>query len=432
MRHRPRLGYVFERFPSFTQTFCFREVRELAAQGMEPLIHSIRTTADEPPQDYPPDWANRVTRLPGSDVLVAEMKQARADKTMPRPIRKVLEAWTSKQDRHRVYEAAWLGPRLRRAGIRHVHAHFAGVAARTVFWVHRFFGITYSFTGHANDLYCPEADLPVNLADLVREAAFVVTVSNHTREELARQFPGSARRIHRVYNGIDTRLWTPSAAGDPRPPQIVSVGRLIEKKGFADLVRACARLRRQGLVHRCLIIGEGPLQQELESLIAGEGCADTVALTGPKSQEEIRSILRESVAFALPCVHESGGGRDVLPTVLMEAMACGLPCVSTRVAGVPEMVVEGRTGRLVPEHAPEPLADALGEWLSHPSAAAALGREGRLAAERVFDIRETTRQLKHLLVRRGKVFPGLSALRVDPALWKSWVGGMLLREAPMD
>jgi colanic acid/amylovoran biosynthesis glycosyltransferase len=431
MKHRPGLGYVFERFPSFTQTFCYREVRELAAQGMEPLVHAIRPTNDEPPQDYPPDFERKVIRLPDGDVLAAEMKRARADKSMPRPIRKTLEAWTSKQDRHRVYEAAWLGPRLHRAGIRHVHAHFAGIAARTAFWLHRFFGISCSFTGHANDLFCPEDDLPVRLADLVREAALVVAVSDHTRDDLSRRFPEAARRIRRVYNGIDTRLWTPAESTPRDVPLVISVGRLIEKKGFADLIRASALLQRRGVIHRCRIIGEGPLQEELAALIAAEGCVGTVELAGPLDQAAIRAALQGASAFALPCVHESGGGRDVLPTVIMEAMACGLPCVSTPVAGVPELIADGRTGLLVPEHNPEALADALGSLLADPAKARAMGAAGRASAEAVFDIRTTTRQLKLLLVRCGKVFPGAPALRADPALWKSWAAGMLLRGASM-
>ena len=419
------LGYLFERFPSFTQTFCFREVRELGAQGIPPLIHSIRVPADEPPQDYPPEFSARVVYLPDGDTLTTAMKRARGNKSMPRPIRKTLESWTSKQDRHRVYEAAWLGPRLRKAGIRHVHAHFAGIAARTAFWLHRFFGITYSFTGHANDLYCPEPDLPIALDALVREAALVVTVSDHTAADLARRFPSAAAKIRRVYNGIDTQVWTPPDTARPRAPLILSVGRLIEKKGFEDLVRACALLHARAIPFHCTIVGEGPLEERLLRLIQSEGCGNAVELAGPKTQEEIRGLLGRAAAFALPCVHETEGGRDVLPTVLMEAMACGLPCVSTPVAGVPEMVIDGTTGRIVPERDPAALAEVLAGWLAEPGRAEALGAEGRRIATERFDIRVTTRQLKHLLVRHGRFRPPREARRLDPALWKSWLRGWL-------
>jgi glycosyltransferase involved in cell wall biosynthesis len=137
----------------------------------------------------------------------------------------------------------------------------------------RFYGMSYSFTGHANDLFCPDEATPVGLGDLVRDAAVVVTVSDFTRDWLRERYPESAGRIERVYNGMAMSTEPP---GWPREgvPVIVSVGRLIEKKGFGALVRAAGLLRDRGVAFRCVIAGEGPLRGELERQIAesGLGC----------------------------------------------------------------------------------------------------------------------------------------------------------------
>src|SRR5262249_35691005 len=114
----PSFAYLFERFPSFVQTFCYREVAEMVKQGMEPLIISIREPEEARPAEFPADIA--VQYLPPGEELTAKAKQARADRSMPRAMNHTLQQWTHKEDRHRVYEALHLGPILRKGGVRHV------------------------------------------------------------------------------------------------------------------------------------------------------------------------------------------------------------------------------------------------------------------------------------------------------------------------
>lgn len=410
-----KLAYVFERFPSFTQTFCFREVRELANQGLDPALYSIRNPSDEPPQDFPQEYYDKVHYLPQDEELTTQIKALHAAKKIPRAMRHTLMDWTSKRDKHRVYAAAYLGPLLQQADIRHVHVHFAGIGARTAYWLKHFYAISYSFTGHANDIFCVEDDLPVTLEDLIREAAFVATVSDFSVRNLQSRFPTHAAKIHRVYNGIELALW-PQQSAPPTHKQIVTVGRYIEKKGFSDLIKACALLSQNNIPFECLIIGEGPLEEELQKEIVSHQLQSQVILTGPKSQSEICTILQNATLFALPCVNEIGGGKDNLPTVIMEAMACGLPVVSTAVAGVPEMVIDQQTGRVVPEHDVPAIADALQNYLTNTTLATDHGRCGRTRAEQTFAIEITTRTLKRLLIRYGKIFPSAAAIANDNTL----------------
>lgn len=253
----PSFAYLFERFPSFTQTFCFREVEEMFRQKMEPPVYSIRA-ADEG-SAFAPELTKIVRYLPQDDELTRQVKTLRAERRISSEIWQHFNAWGDRGDKTRLYEAAWLGRELRRRRIRHVHAHFAGIAARTAYWLKKFYNIGYSFTGHANDIFC-ETDFPVSLADLVGEARFVVTETDFSRDWLRKKFRAHERKIHRVYNGIDVGKFAP-ATFDDSVPKIVSVGRLIEKKGFTDLVEACAILKKGDAIllphHRLRAAGSG-------------------------------------------------------------------------------------------------------------------------------------------------------------------------------
>ena len=386
------LAYLFERFPSFTQTFCYREIAELRRQGALPAIFSIRGTAGEPAQDWDAAIVRDVRYLPGEKELVGDVDAALRKGELPAEAVREIAAWGRKTDFLRLYQAAYLGARCQALGLRHVHAHFAGLAARTAYWIERFFGIGFSFTAHANDIFAPKP-FEISLGALVGAARAVVTVSEFGVRFLREKFPDAAVKMHRVYNGIDLGRFRP-ADFSATPPTIISIGRLIEKKGFADLVEACRLLRSRGVDFRCEIIGEGPLQAALEEQITAGGLTGVVLLTGPLAQSEVVSRLARAAVFALPCVPETGGGMDNLPTVVMEAMAAGLPVVSTSIGGVPEMVADAITGLLVLARQPAALADALGHLLADQELARSLGEAGRQRAAELFAIDKSVQALR--------------------------------------
>lgn len=388
------MAYLFERFPSFGQTFCYREVAELERQGTRVHVFSIRRPVDEPEQDWNPEIVRRVHYLPEEKVLVPEIDAALRSGKVPREVRDAVEKWGRQSDFLRLYQAIYVGIRMWEKNLHHVHAHFGGMAARTAFWIKRFFGVPFSFTGHANDIFAPR-DFVVSLPKLIEEAAVVVTVSDFAATDLRHRFPESAGRIHRVYNGVDLAQFHPTDFGSGIPA-IVSIGRLIEKKGFADLVTACGLLTSRGRAFTCEIVGEGPLESALRAQIAQAGVEGCVKLLGPRKQTEIALRLAHATIFALPCTREEGGGMDNLPTVIMEAMAAGLPVVSTPVAGVPEMVEQDVTGELAPEHDPVALCAALERLIMEPARARRLGEQGRQIAREKFAIEESARQLQAL------------------------------------
>jgi colanic acid/amylovoran biosynthesis glycosyltransferase len=388
------VAYLFERFPSFGQTFCYREVAELERQGTKVHVFSIRRPVNEPPQDWDKQIVDRVHYLPEEKTLVGEVEAALRQKPLSGAPRSTIQQWGRQSDFLRLYQAIYVGTRMQANGLGHLHAHFAGMAARTAYWIRQFFGVPFSFTGHANDIFAPR-DFVISLPKLMESAAAIVTVSDYAAEFLRNRFPKEAARIHRVYNGIDLSSFQP-ANFRSETPTIIAIGRLIEKKGFADLIEACKLLqdRRRGFV--CDIVGEGPLEETLRAQIAGAGLEGIVRLVGPQTQAEIAGRLANATVFVLPCTREEGGGMDNLPTVVMEAMAAGLPVISTPLAGVPEMVEAGVSGELVPEHDPAAVSVAIERLLDDPERARRLGARGRDLARQKFSIQESARQLQEL------------------------------------
>jgi glycosyltransferase involved in cell wall biosynthesis len=230
----------------------------------------------------------------------------------------------------------------------------------------------------------------------MRDARFAVTVSDFNVRHLARHANGT--RIVRIYNGLDLDRFVPNGTVRDRPPLVLAVGRLIEKKGFDDLLRACAVLAREGVDFRCVVVGKGRERGQLEALVNGLGIAERVALGGPLPREELLRLYPRASVFAAPCVVGSDGNRDGLPTVLVEAMALGVPVVATDVTGIPELVEDGVTGLLVRQRDPDGLAAGLRTLLVDAETAARLARRARWRVEERFDLRVNVAELRRLFV----------------------------------
>ncbi|MEY2540683.1 MAG: hypothetical protein QOI22_285 [Verrucomicrobiota bacterium] len=391
-----RVAYLFERFPSFSQTFCYREVAELDRQGVKIDIYSIRKPHTEPPQDWDKEILERIHYLPEEAELTRGIDGELKKKELPKEIVDLAAEWGRRSDFLRLYQAIYVGSRLQKSGVDHLHAHFAGMAARTAYWLNRFFSIPFSFTAHANDIFAPK-EFEISLEKLIGAARTVFVVSEYGANFLKDCFPQDAAKIHRVYNGLDLSKFKHADFSNP-VPTIIAIGRLIGKKGFGDLVQACDLLKKRGRDFRCEIIGDGPLGDELCARIAEFGLTTQVSLAGPKTQREIVERLASARVFVLPSVVDPDGARDNLPTVIMEAMAAGLPVVSTAVGGIPEMVMHDETGFLVQPGDPMSLADAIERVIVDLPLAKRLGQRGRERAEKLFSIEKNVRELRgHLL-----------------------------------
>ena len=386
------LAYLFERFPKFSQTFCYREIAELFRQGVRPAIFSLRAPDGGPEMNWDPAIVSSVHQLPEGDAFARLADEASA--SLPQTARKTLHEWRGKDDSLRLHQATYIGVRLQKLGVYHLHVHFAGMAARTAFWIRRFFGIEYSLTVHANDIFVPNK-FEIGLPQIFSMASAIVVVSDFAANQLRDRFSDTASRFHRIYNGIDCDRFRP--AQPSQPPLILSIGRLISKKGFDVLIDACASLQNGGQEFRCEIIGEGPLSAELQARIDRHGLGKQVLLVGPKSQAEIAARLSRATLLVLPCRVDADGAMDNLPTVVMEAMASALPVVSTEVGGVAEMVRDGETGLLVSQNDPVATAEAIARLIGDVGLARSFGREGRKRAQELFSIQRNVHALRKIL-----------------------------------
>ena len=399
-----RLTYLMGRYPVLTETFIDREILRLIDRGVDLRIVSIRQ-ADENLSPRQEPLRDRVTYL------------------MPiSPLRLIVAHLTAVVGRPRTYfgTLAWLLTRRHPAGTRlrtllhfatgiyaawtlrdrkgvHIHAHFADRAATVALVAGRFLDTTYSVTAHAREIYVA----PVLLSERISHAAFTATCTEYNRRHLSTLVdPATAARILRLYHGLDLSTFDgePRRLEDAERPLLLSVAQLWERKGLEDLVRACRLLVDRGRRFHCQIVGEGPLRPRLETLIAELQLNDVVSLTGSMRHPDVVERLAAARAFVLPCVVAPDGDRDGIPNVILEAMAAGLPVVSTPVSGIPEVVRDGETGFLVPEHDPTAVADAAERLLADAGLAGRLGEAGRSFVRQEFDLHRNVDRLMERFV----------------------------------
>jgi glycosyltransferase involved in cell wall biosynthesis len=393
------------------QTFVYREAAEMIRQGMNPWLVSIRRPDD--PGSLAAQMDGDIFYLPEEKSLRKEVDVRRSEDKLGWRARKAIPRHRGEKDSQRLFEAVWLAPELKARGIKHVHAHFGGMATRTAYWLKKLFGFTYSFTGHANDIFC-DTDYPLTNADLAREATFIVTETDYARRWMEQRYPFTKGRVYRVFNGIDPTGFCPrQPAGSV--PRIISVGRYVEKKGFDILIDACATLHDRGVQFSCDIIGGGPLQEVLQRMVCDRKVENHVHILGPRSQDEVRRALAESQVFALACQPDEEGGSDNLPTVIAEAMFTGIPCISTNLAGVPEMIDDGVNGLLVPPRNATALADGLERLLVDRELADRIAQAGLASAKERFSIEKSVLELRELLAKKARVHDP-----TRPRSWWSW------------
>jgi glycosyltransferase involved in cell wall biosynthesis len=285
-----------------------------------------------------------------------------------------------------------VGRRMASDGSVRVHGLWAGVPTTAALWIHRHFGLPFSFSGHAYDLSFQTVLLPIK----TREASAIVVCSEFAMRKLGTFMPADARRrVSLVRHGLHLADWQPSN-GPPRPadPAIVlAVGRLTEKKGYRYLIEACALLRDRGCRCECRIVGPDFGQgRELERMVSRLGLQERVRLLGAVTNAEVREHMRGAAVLAVPSVQDRHGDSDGIPNVVIEAMAMGLPVVSTDAGGLSEAVQDGRTGLVVPQKDSEALARALERILSGDGDPGALKRHAREMIEREFVVEETARR----------------------------------------
>lgn len=381
-----RVAFVLKGYPRLSETFIAQEILALERLGLDILIVSLRHPTDvrihpvhaeiRAPVLYLPEYLHRgparvlrawlrVRRWPAyRDVRRLWLRDLRRDFTASR-IR-------------RFGQALVLASELP-ADVGRVHAHFLHTPASVARYAAALRGMAWTGSAHAKDIWTtPEWELREKLAS----CEWLVTCTATNCAHLSALAPEGT--VELVYHGLDLERFPPvpaarasrTARSAGQRVTILSVGRLVEKKGTDVLLEALARLPRD-LHWRLVHVGGGPLAGELKRRAETLGVAGNVEWRGAMTQSELISEYRAADLFALASRIAHDGDRDGLPNVLMEAQTQGLPCVATRVSAIHELIDHDVTGLLVAPDSPEELAAALEVLMTDPELRRRLGEAGR-------------------------------------------------------
>ncbi|GHA74669.1 glycosyltransferase [Cognatilysobacter bugurensis] len=397
-----RVLYIVSAFPAWSETFIVREVRTLIDDGVDVRILSLKDRSDGLVQTdaaamldrvHWPQPAMQATRRVLGEVL------ARPGRILGAAARIVAGTWREPVSMLKSLVAFGRGLEhlhwLRSFDPELIHAHWATYPSTVAWALGRVLDRPFGFTSHAHDIFLHRHLLRTKLED----SALAITISQHNVEWFQRHVSSEAnRKLRVVHCGVDLDMldWKPGGRSDDL---IVATGRLHPIKGFDTLIRALALLDQRGAAFRCRIIGDGPLRDELETLIRSLGLEKRVELAGAQPQEVVRASLDEAAVFALPSQVSDDGGRDGIPVALMEAMASGCPVVSCLTSGIPELIENGEGGLLVRERDPAALADALQRLLSDRALRERFSRAARDRVEQQFDARTEARKLHRLMMK---------------------------------
>jgi len=400
-----RLVYVLGKFPSLSETFILREMRELEERGLKLCICSLEP-GDEIVHADARELATRTVHRPRPlsfrsllgllaapllypfGYLECWLYMARLCVLRPRAAGELIRSHIA---------AASFACSLRGRDVRHVHAHFASMPSTVGLLLAHMLDRSFSLSAHARDLFTDETVL----LDLkLREAEFVTVCTEYGLEHIRRHYPMAAgERLKLLYHGIDVVENMPLPQPEPRtgPPQIISVGRLVEKKGYPILLRAAAILQQRGIEFELHIVGSGPDEEDLRSLVRGMGLSEIVHMHGPMLHEELMPMLQRASMFVMACVVARDGDRDGLPNVFLEALAMGIPAVGTKVSAIPELIVHEKTGLLAAQGDPDDLADQMERMLYDEELRATVIEQGRLAVVTKFDVKQNVGAMAKLL-----------------------------------
>ena len=382
------VAYVVDKAAELSQTFVTGELEELRRQGVKVVLVAVREGNATPP-DVPMRVMHHYTGqrwTPRLHALGWQVVRPLRWRAMNRALRQVAsEVGGDGVPRRAVAPVAtWL--------VRHrvdvLHAHFAWRGAAAAMALAPLVGKPWSLTMHASDIVNDRRNLDAKLSAADR----LITVCDYNRSFLRDEL-GVTREVDLVICGVDV----PAAPTTEPDIDIVAVGRLVEKKGFDLLLDALFLPGLRDVVRSVVIVGDGPLDEQLRKQAADLGLADVVQFAGAQPHGETLATMSRARLLCLPARIARNGDRDSMPVVVKEAMARGIPVVATDVVGIPEMV-DGTVGRLVPASDAAALAAALADMLRLPEdERRALGAAGRARVEERFTMTSQVAELRRIL-----------------------------------
>ena len=412
-----RVVYIVRSWPRLSQTFIVNEVLALERRGVSldvvSLVRSGETVVQPQVADVrapisyldQPESRGRLHRsvfaaAPGRYLAALALVLRRPGLAAGYGDCSALECFN---------QAVWVAAHIRMTRATHVHAHFAHDPALVGMLAAGLADVPFSFTGHARDLY----QIPArSLAARAACATTLVTCCEANVTFIRETLPDGARiPVEVIHHGVDLDRFVPSVSrDDDGVPVLVSVGRLVEKKGFDDLLRALARIESPFSLR---IYGDGPLHDELVRLRDDLGLAGRVDFMGARDSDEVVAALTGANAFVLTPTTTEDGDRDGIPNVLVEAMACGLPVVTTTAGGITELVGHDVNGLLCDPEDVAAIARSIDAVIADPELRRRLGAAGRRTAEADFDVNMAAARLETIYSSRAQSSRAQSSIEME-------------------
>jgi len=395
-----KVAYFLDAFPILSETFILNEIKELKKNGLKVDIISLQKSKEEVVHKDAVTLLDNVKYVSHYRVPFHLKLYSALFIFVSNPARFLNAIFFVIRTRKKLAgfrKVIFWSYFVKKNKFQHIHAHFALDAAEFAMVISLITGIPYSFTAHAYDIFLR----PSLLKEKMKYAKYVITVCEYNKNYLLNYYPGFPDdKLKIIFCGVDIREFMKNGRGSKNEIvsqfKIVSVGRLVEKKGFLDLIDALGILNRTGIEFDVEIIGEGRQRNILTERIRDYHLYDKVKLVGELKKEEIINRLASADLFVLPCLVAESGDRDSQPVVLKEAMAMECPVVSTNEVGIPELV-EKEAGILVDPGNAAQLAKSIEIIVKMPLAKRqTMGRTGRKIVGEKFNLSSEVEKLVYL------------------------------------
>ncbi|MBW2618926.1 MAG: glycosyltransferase family 4 protein [Deltaproteobacteria bacterium] len=403
----PRTAFLSLWFPKPSETFVFREVTGLIERGL-PL--SVFTLYGELTRGLSPEMAaysDQVERLGLPYLAGAAGEVLYWHKRRPALVRRLwgevpFRRWSSLEQAGENLWAFLCGFRLARRfeeeRMGHIHAAWAGGPATAAWVAARLSGLPFSFSARAGDIHPPDGAL----IEKIRDCAYV-RANNKANLAYLQGLAGQyGPKIKMVYNPLSLAPRPPAPVKRQPPYRLLALGRFARTKGYDVLLKACGRLKDQGLNFRLTLAGEGPWGRRLKSLARRLKIEERVEFPGFIRHDRVSELMAGADLFIMPSVvHQKTGDKDGIPNVIMEALIHRLPVVASDVSGIGEVIRQGETGRLVPPQDSQALAQAIEEEMADRARSLAMAEQGRELVLARFDPKRNTEALLNLIIEHA-------------------------------
>ena len=380
-----RIGYILGQFPKLSETFILNEISELIRRGHDVYIFSLFNSKENIVQPEVEEYSllERTYYPPSYHKLCIEL--ARFDRLLfYRNRRKINKFYCIAVARH-------FSKIAKKLNLDVLHAHFANEPTFTAMLMSKLTGLSFTFTAHAFDIFI-DPDVKA-LEERMENASAVIAISEYNKKYLQSIYNDKKTFVVRACPNLEKLN---KIRRDPEQFEILTVGRLVEKKGIKYGILAMREVVKEFPEVQYTIVGSGPQSVELKKLTESLGLENNVRFLGAVDERTLMAEFSKAAVFILPCVKAKNGDMDGIPVSLMEAMYLQIPVVSTNISGIPELIENGKEGFLVEPKNVEQLANAIKILLQDEDMRTKMGKSGRKKIEEKFNIQKEVEKLERV------------------------------------